>query len=117
MISSLEWQFEQLWVELYPDIELWAEQRLIPGRGYRFDFVHFDARVAIEIQGQIWVKGRHNTGTGLISSYQKLNLANSRGWQVFQLSEELITEQWLKLIADTITNKTIGARMTSVKTE
>ena len=39
--------------------------------------------------------------------YEKLNLAQQQGYCVFQLSGEMITEQWLKAIAETIRDRTI----------
>jgi very-short-patch-repair endonuclease len=100
--SELEKEFAALWETLYPNIDLWAEHRIIPGRRYRFDFVHLESKVAVEIQGQIWRKGRHNTGKGLMDSYEKINLAAMLGWRVFQLSGEMITADWLGRIAKTI---------------
>ncbi len=104
MPSSLECKFETLWIELYPDIDLETEVRLIPKRKFRFDYVHFDSKVAIEINGQIWHQGGHSSGTGLQRDYEKLNLAQSSGYKVFQLSKEMINSEWLTLIGDTIKN-------------
>ena len=105
-ISSLEFEFDLLWDDLFPDLDLDTEVRLIPKRRFKFDYVNFPAKVAIEINGQIWHKGGHSTGKSLMRDYEKLNLAQQEGYCVFQLSKEMITEQWLKAIADTIRNRT-----------
>lgn len=102
MPSTLELTFDRLWDDLYPDIDLIAEVSLIPGRRFRFDYVHPGAKVAIEINGQIWHKGGHSSGRGLMKDYEKLNLASSLGYCVFQLSDEMINARWLELIAATV---------------
>lgn len=101
-ISSLEFEFDLLWDELFPDLDLETEVRLIPKRRFKYDYVNFSAKVAIEINGQIWHKGGHSTGKSLMRDYEKLNLAQQHGYCVFQLSKEMISETWLRAIADTI---------------
>jgi hypothetical protein len=101
-ISSLEFEFDLMWEELFPDLDLATEVRLIPQRRFKFDYVNFAAKVAIEINGQIWHKGGHSTGRSLMRDYEKLNLAQQQGYCVFQLSKEMITETWLQAIAETI---------------
>ena len=108
-ISSLEFEFDLLWEELFPDLDLETEVRLIPKRRFKFDYVNFTAKVAIEINGQIWHKGGHSTGKSLMRDYEKLNLAQQHGYCVFQLSRERITETWLMAIANTIRSRSIGS--------
>jgi very-short-patch-repair endonuclease len=100
--SHLELRFDRLWEELFPDIDLEAEVCLVPGRRFRYDYVHFEAKVAIEINGQIWRKGGHSSGKGLKRDYEKSNLAQLLGYCVFQLSEDMIEESWLNKIATKI---------------
>lgn len=102
MVSKLELQFEQLWVELYPDIDLEAEVRLIPNRKFRFDYVHFPTKTAIEINGGNWNYGRHCRPQSLLSEYEKINLAQLLGFTVFILSGEMINDIWLQKISDFI---------------
>jgi very-short-patch-repair endonuclease len=109
-MSELESRFAYLWEEMFPDIDLYIEEKLIPKRRYRFDFVHKEAKVAIEINGQTWQKGGHSSGTGLIRDYTKLNLAQALGYVVFQLSSEMITDKWLTLIANTIESRLYNAK-------
>jgi very-short-patch-repair endonuclease len=102
MPSSLERKFEYLWEELYPEIDLYTELSLIPKRKFRFDFVNKEAKVAVELNGQIWSKGGHSSGTGLMRDYEKTNLAQALGYVCFQLSNDMINERWLNIIANTI---------------
>ncbi|MGL5807005.1 MAG: hypothetical protein ACRC11_16450 [Xenococcaceae cyanobacterium] len=101
-VSSLELEFDSLWESLYPDLDLETEVLLIPGRKFRFDYAHIEAKVAIELNGQIWRLGAHSSGTGLQRDYEKLNLAQALGWCVFQLSSEMITRYWADKIAQVI---------------
>ena len=103
--SSLELDFDFLWEQLHPNIDLVAEYRAIEGRRFKFDYAHISSAVLVEVQGQIWHTGGHNTGRSLIRDYTKYNLAQSQGWIVFQLSAEMITEEWLKVIADAIAKR------------
>lgn len=105
-ISSLENEFDLLWEELFPDIDLEAEYRAIPRRRFKFDYASISGMLLIEVNGQIWHKGGHSTGKSLMRDYEKLNLAHSLGYVVFQLSAEMITEEWLILIAETIKKRT-----------
>lgn len=103
MPSHLELQFDFLWEYLYPDIDLETEWQAIPDRKFRFDYFHPQSKIAIEINGGIWMeKGGHSYGDNLISDYEKYNLAIANGIRLFILSSEMIDDSWLKLIAETI---------------
>jgi hypothetical protein len=97
-VSALEERFLRLW-QRRSDILLEREYPGIPNRKFRFDFCHPSTRVAIEIQGGIWVRGRHSGGVGQLRDFEKLNLAILGGWSVFQLSSEMISDFWIDLIA------------------
>ncbi|MGL4617736.1 MAG: hypothetical protein ACRC11_19720 [Xenococcaceae cyanobacterium] len=110
MVSKHELKFDRLWEELFPHIDLETEVKLIPGRRFRFDYVHFKSKVAIEINGQIWKKGGHSSGKGLKRDYEKSNLAQLQGYCVFQLSEDMIEEGWLSAIAGIIASRSEAIR-------
>ncbi|AFY95480.1 hypothetical protein Cha6605_4561 [Chamaesiphon minutus PCC 6605] len=102
-MSHLEQQFADLWLSLYPDIDLHSEYRFIPPRRYRWDFCHLKSKVAIEIQGGVWMqRSGHSGGTGLVKDYEKLCLAAALGWRVFLLADSMINDEYLKLIAEAI---------------
>ena len=86
--SDLELKFAQLWVKLFPEIDLHAEHQFDENRKFRFDFAHILSKTAIEVQGGIWIKGGHSTPKGIQRDYEKLNLAQSLGWRVFLLTAE-----------------------------
>lgn len=101
-MSPLEAKFINLWNELYPDTPLHQEVKIIPKRQFRFDFVHRFSKVAIEINGGNWVRGRHTQAGPLNKEYEKLNLVQMEGYQVFILDNKMITEKWLSKIYETI---------------
>ena len=103
--SSAERKFAETWLLLYPQIDLHSEHRFCPPRRFRFDFAHLDSKIAIEINGGNWGRGRHTNPLALNSEYEKLNLAVVHGWRVFVLSPEMITEKWLEAIASAIQAK------------
>ena len=98
MPSHLERLFEIYWEDLFPRVTLWAEQRLIPNRRFRFDFVHFPSKVAIEINGGNWVRGRHTRPQNLNQEYEKILLASKEGFIVLPLSQDQVTPEYLTLI-------------------
>lgn len=102
-MSYLEQQFADLWLTLYPTIDLHSEYRFSPPRRYRWDFCHLESKVAIEIQGGVWMRrSGHSGGTGVLKDYEKLCLAAAQGWRVFLLAERMITDEYLKLIESAI---------------
>ena len=103
--SRLEKKFTHLWGDMFPGLPLQTEYVACPPRRFRWDYAHPESRILIEIQGGTWGTGKHNTGTGLARDYSKMNTAVSQGWQQFNLSGDMITAEWLQLIADTITTK------------
>lgn len=101
--SHLEQEFQILWEYLYPFIDLVSEYKFLSNRRYRFDFVHLESKIAIEIQGGVRMRrSAHNSGDGLIRDYTKLNLALIDGWRVFQLAPDMINHDWVHAIAGLI---------------
>lgn len=68
-------------------------------RNWRFDFAWPEARVAVEIEGGVWQRGRHTRGTGFIGDCEKYNAAVLDGWRVFRLTGEMIDEAHIAPIA------------------
>lgn len=57
--------------------KLWGKPR-----NWRFDFAIPSLRIAWEIDGGIWVAGRHTRGSGFSKDIDKLNTAAALGWHV-----------------------------------
>lgn len=62
------------------------EHRFDPVRRWRFDFSWPDKKIALEIEGGIWVRGGHSRGKGFISDCDKYNKATLDGWRVFRVT-------------------------------
>jgi very-short-patch-repair endonuclease len=61
-----------------------AEYRFHAERRWRFDFAWPERKVAVEIDGGIWVHGRHNRASGYLADLEKLNAAAEAGWRVLR---------------------------------
>lgn len=53
-----------------------------PPRRWRFDVAWPAHRLAIEVQGGIFVRGRHNRGAAMLKEWEKLNAAAAAGWRI-----------------------------------
>ena len=100
--SRLESDFKWKWKAIEgPEYE--EEFRFHYTRKWRLDFAWPRQRVAVEIQGGIWMrKGGHNTGRGISRDAEKLNEAQFLGWRIFQLTPEMITIDNLERIKNLI---------------
>jgi hypothetical protein len=59
-----------------------AEHRFHTQRAWRFDFAWLEQKVAVEVQGGIWTRGRHTRGAALLKEWEKLNTAAALGWRI-----------------------------------
>jgi hypothetical protein len=53
-----------------------------PTRRWRFDYCFVDQRLAVEVQGGLFVAGRHSRGAALLGEHEKLNAAAVLGYRV-----------------------------------
>jgi hypothetical protein len=66
------------------------EYKFHPDRKWRFDFAWVKEKIAVEIEGGCWIKGRHNRGTGFIGDMSKYNNAVLLGWKVLRYTPQQI---------------------------
>ena len=88
--SRLEKRFEMLW-EAQGGPELEKEFRFHPVRKWRADFAHLPSRTLIEIEGGIYVNGRHNRGAGFAADLEKYLEAGLSGWRLIRLGPNELT--------------------------
>lgn len=55
-------------------------------RKWRFDFAWPQEKIALEIEGGIWINGRHNRGYGFEKDMEKYNEAQIMGWTILRYS-------------------------------
>ena len=96
--SRLEERFLMLWKHVKgPDLE--REYRFHDKRRWRADFAQMEARVLIEIEGGIWVNGRHNRAAGFNADLEKYMEASLAGWRVFRFGPDQITLENVERLA------------------
>jgi very-short-patch-repair endonuclease len=61
-----------------------AEFRFHAARRWRFDWAWPERLVAVEIDGGVWIGGRHNRAGGYLADMEKLNAAAEAGWRVLR---------------------------------
>lgn len=84
-------------------IEVVAEHRFHPTRMWRFDYAISEHRIAIEIDGGVWIEGRHNRPKGYIADLDKFNNAAALGWRVLKFTpQQQHTIKALRLIKEAI---------------
>jgi len=62
-------------------------------QGRRFDFAWIDEKLAVEIEGGVWIQGRHTRGSGYVKDMEKYNLAAEAGWRVLRFTPQQIKKE------------------------
>tara|TARA_Y100001938_G_scaffold150636_1_gene242562 strand:- start:2846 stop:3205 length:360 start_codon:yes stop_codon:yes gene_type:complete len=68
-----------------PEIPI-REYKFHPTRRWRFDLAFIDHKLAIEIEGGVWIRGRHTRGSGFISDMDKYNNAVLLSWYMLRFT-------------------------------
>ena len=92
-MSKLASQFERLWA-LHKGPALTKEVTFFPGRRFRFDYAHQAIngfKAAIELDGGVFVGGRHSRGMGQVKDAEKGRLAAYSGWNVIHFTTKCLT--------------------------
>ena len=71
-----------------------TEYRFHPTRKWRFDYSWPLRKVAVEVEGGIWVKGAHTRGAHFLSDAEKYNEATRLGWRIYRFTpQQMPTEE------------------------
>ena len=62
------------------------ELRFAPPRRWRFDLAYPEKMLAVEIEGGVWVSGRHSRGAGSTKDMEKYAEALCQGWRVLRVT-------------------------------
>ena len=68
------------------------EYQFHPTRKWRFDFAWPAQKVAVELEGGIWIGGRHNRPISMEGDMEKYNAAALLGWHVGRFSKRMVKE-------------------------
>lgn len=71
-------------------IDFQREVALIPGRKWRVDFYLPLRDVAIEVEGGIWIQGRHNRASSIEADFRKYNALAHIGVKVLRFSTAMV---------------------------
>ena len=66
------------------------EYRFDPKRRWRFDFAWPSLKLAVEIEGGVWIRGRHVRPVGYLADLEKYNRAVVLGWRVLRYAPHQI---------------------------
>ena len=61
-----------------------TELRFHPIRRWRFDYAFPKYKIALEVEGGVWTRGRHTRGAGFLRDVSKYNEAALMGWLVLR---------------------------------
>lgn len=50
------------------------------------DYAWPDYMIALEVDGGVWIRGRHSRGSGMIGDMEKYNHAACDGWRVLRVT-------------------------------
>jgi very-short-patch-repair endonuclease len=64
----------------------WIREHRFCARRWRFDFAWPAQKLALEIDGAVWVQGRHTRGVGVEADNVKLAAAVIQGWRVLRVT-------------------------------
>jgi hypothetical protein len=76
------------------------EFRFASPRRWRFDVAWplLPRPVALEVQGGLFVRGRHVRGAALLKEHEKLNAAARYGYRVLFCTPKTITDAWPSVV-------------------
>ena len=81
-----------------------TEYQFHPTRKWRFDICWPDNKVAIEVDGGIWIAGGHNRGAQIKKDWEKRNTATVMGWRILYCEpRDLCTAAMVKMLKECLT--------------
>ena len=98
---------EALFVYYWRALALYApmpatEYRFHPVRKWKFDFAWPRVKVAVEIEGGAFSKGRHTRGKGFEGDCEKYNAALDAGWRVYRFTPGMLKYSPSECIAQVV---------------
>ena len=66
--------------------------KITVGKDWRFDFSWPEYKLAVEIEGGVFVRGRHSRGAGFTKDCVKYNSAALKGWRVLRFTTQHVQQ-------------------------
>lgn len=85
--KSIKWFLEAS----FPEIEWEFEVFFHPTRRWQFDLSNKEHKIAIEIEGGIFIGGAHGSISGILRDVEKYNEATALGWRIIRAVPTKIT--------------------------
>lgn len=88
-------------------VEIVKEYKFLENRRFRFDYAIPEYKIAVEVEGGIWMKGggAHSRPQNILRDMEKYTLANIEGWVVIRRTpSDLIKNDTIHLIKKAIQN-------------
>lgn len=71
----------------------WVKEcKFHPIRKWRWDWADIKNKIAIEIQGGVWIGGRHTSGSGFVKDMEKYNAGVILGWRLLAYTPQQFKE-------------------------
>lgn len=79
----------QMVAQMFPGLpQHLMEYKFHPTRKWRFDYYFPQQKVALEVEGAVWVQGRHTRGSGFLKDCEKYNEAGAMGIRVLRCTPQ-----------------------------
>jgi len=99
--TDLRHEFLRLWHQLGSlEFVPASEFRFHPTRRWRFDVAWPGPKVALELEGGVWVNGGHNRGAGLVGDMEKMNAATSLGWRILRYTADDLRKRPVQVVEE-----------------
>lgn len=88
--------------------EVIRELRFYPERRWRFDIAIPGVMLAVEVEGGVFIGGRHTRGAGYAGDMQKYNTATCNGWALLRFTpSQVLNGMALEVIKEYLNFKKI----------
>lgn len=68
------------------------EHRFHPVRKWRIDWAWPDRKLALEVEGGVFVRGRHSRGVGMVKDMEKYGELAVQGWRLLRVTPKQIRD-------------------------
>lgn len=81
-----------------------AEHKFHPVRRWRMDWAWPDRKVALEVDGGVWIRGKHGRGSGIVKDHEKQNHAAALGWRILRVQpKDLLAPSTFEYVRSALT--------------